>query len=480
MSNPSTDVDLIDSVQNNTIKKLTQRDTINIQIQSEKRKKEFFHETIHIKLKYNDSSKKDANEIGEDNVKEKEWRIQRFRLTNQFLQQSVDRLLFSTNESGAIIAYLKESETGEIIIPDDMQRLCRASTSNSYYDAFLSLPNKTKDVLKSNYNAYRGQMKFMLHNVPLYSQNSIHEIKSEHVHNWIIDGILREEPGVQKNENEIKGIKNKLELIIKRMRRIADEPMLNERGQYLTGKKAEMEREEKFMLLQSEKEALHIQYDEALESFKNAKKKVVHKVCVSIVQHEDKTTWEFMFSGKDREHFDNIVVNKKNWNTSFMYTDPEATLFSDGYSISDSEYLVDTGGILIERLEDGFGCFHKRNTDSEKELKSYNSHVDSYHGTYRNGEKCGYGVLYTCAGIYGGEIKKDQPFGNGVFVSNDGNILSGQFDIPMSTPDRQPNRYTRSVPNGQNEIQFSDGAFYKGMMTNGEITGPGIYVTSQG
>ncbi len=478
-------IDLIDSIQNDTIKKLTERDAIKNQTQSEEQKKKFFYETIHIQLRYGKRlTNEDNNDEKEENKNEKvkEWRIQRIRLTIAFLQQLVDRLLHSTHESGATVAYLKESQTREIIIPNEMQKLCRSGSSCSY-ELFLSLPNKTKDVMTRNKKCkvgyYLGQMKFVLHNVPIYSQNSMHEVKKNHIQNWITDGILREDPTVRQKENSYSGIKESLENIVRRMVRVPDELMLDERGRTLTGKKALLKREEKFSLLQREKDKLIFQQDEALDSLQETMSKVVDKICLSIVQHEDRTCWEFMFTGQHREYFDNIVVNKINWNTSFMYADSRIGLLqANDYSDPSSEYLVDTGAIIIERLEDGFGCFHKRAPDLEHEIRNHNSHVHVYHGTYRNGNKSGFGILHSSAGIYGGEMEKDQPNGYGTTVSKDGDVIRGQFSI--HTFGNRPNRYSRSLPTGQNEIQFSDGAYYKGQMVSGEISGSGIFISSQG
>jgi len=75
-------------------------------------------------------------------------------------------------------------------------------------------------------------------------------------------------------------------------------------------------------------------------------------------------------------------------------------------------------------------------------------------------------------------MKQDQPHGNGKLVSKDGDVIRGKFS--RSTSGNWPNRYERSLPTGQNKIQFSDGAFYEGMMENGEISGSGVYVSSQG
>ena len=98
MSKLPRSLDLIDDVQGKTMNKLIERDSIKTQIETDSRKRIFFDEAISIQLKYDDDGIQ----------KSKEWQIQRFRLTKEFLQKMVDRLLFSTGGGGAIVAYLKE------------------------------------------------------------------------------------------------------------------------------------------------------------------------------------------------------------------------------------------------------------------------------------------------------------------------------------------------------------------------------------
>ena len=43
----------------------------------------------------------------------------------------INRLLSNTKEAGSVISYLRETVTGEIITPDNMQRLCRSQSSRS-------------------------------------------------------------------------------------------------------------------------------------------------------------------------------------------------------------------------------------------------------------------------------------------------------------------------------------------------------------
>ncbi len=498
-------VDLIDTVQNETIHKLLrQQDSVKLENEAYERKKKFFQEIIHIHFKYDSHYGGDISSVVEENDKgdngdngdnnhndnqkeEKEWRVPRFRLTQEFVQQLVDRLVHNTHEAGSTIAYLRESQTGEVVIPEDMQKLCRSSSSSLsvYYDLFVSQPNKTLDVMKTQRDCYRGGMKFLLFNVPLHSQNTLHQVKSHHIRHWIMDGILCEEPSIMKKKQKIVEIQRNLDYTINRMKKIADEPMFNEKGYELKGKKAEKKREEHYLLLQRDKDEFHNHIDELFEELYQAKKQIISKIYLSILQHDDdKSTWEFMFVGEDKEYFDNIILQKKNWDTSYMYADSNIDIMNLTNSNSDSEYLVDSAGILIKRLEDGFGCYHRRNHVSDDDKRDCDSHVDAYHGTYKDGDKSGYGILYTKSSIYGGKMKNNQPCGHGTLITNVGDVWSGSFNndllVNPNLKEKRRNRYARSSPNGQHDIRFADGSFYSGTIENGEITGYGVYVSSKG
>ncbi len=503
VSSASSDVDLIDDIRRNNISKLSKRQEINDKKLSEQQRRNFFLETIHIYLKHGRSKNDDKDELVNDEAKVegqqiKEWRIQRIRLNPNFLQEIVDRLLHSTDESGAIIGYLKEKESGQIILPDDMQRDCRSYITNtanaqqvkshSYsYQLFLARPNKTKDIMGGNDNGtpcYRGQMKFVLHNVPLQSQNSLHQVKAIHVQNWIVDVILSEDVEVRRSENKIKSIMNAIETKRRELERVSEEPMLNEKGQELVGKKAQMKRQERYELLQREKDTLHVQYDEALDNLQEVRRQVLKKISMTLVQNEDKSTWEFVFLGKSRESLDNLIVKKQNWNTSFMHADPNVDLLSGNYqSVPDKEFLVDSAGISIERLENGFGCFHQRIPNDLDTLKnSTESHIYAFHGTYHNGKKCGHGILFSDDGVYGGKIEENKPRGDGVIISKDGDIIRSIFDSPtlQTSVRNRVNPYLKGVPHGTCSIQFSDGAYYEGQVEQGVIHGQGTYVSSSG
>ena len=491
-------VDLIDTVQSEKIQQLHHRNTIKLEIESKEKKADFFNEMIHIVFYYGNS---DSTVSDNKSKCFKEWRIQRYRLTNDFLQQIINRLLSNTKEAGSVISYLRETVTGEIITPDNMQRLCRSQSSRSSksrsansdhvkYELFTSSRNQTIDVLKIKTNqSYRGGMKFILYNVPTHSQNSLHEVETDHIRHWIIDGILQEDQSIQKGKDDIVTLKATLDNTITLMRKFANESIMDEKGRFLKGKRAQKKREEKFLELQRKKEALYTKIDSQYQHLQYAKKNTIDKISLSILQHPNKTTWEFRFLGKYKDYFDEIILSKMNWNTSFMYANSSIDSLKDENSrFEDDDFLVDSYGISIKRLEDGFGCFHNKlardYSDDINVMRNHESHVDAYLGSYQDGNKNGVGIEYSKGGIYVGEMAQDLPCGVGCHIAKDGDVISGSYEInpvfPGKTESKRPNLYTRSSAAGHHNIQFSDGAFYSGEMMNGRISGSGIYVSSQG
>ena len=461
-------VDLIDSVLNERINRVTERDSLKVKREMEQLKRDYFNETIHI---YS------TNEI------EKEWRVQRLRLSKKFLQHLVDRALLGSKQAGAVVAYVKESDTGQIITPDNMQRLCKpvkdASACSFSYELFLSYSNSTKDVIKSrNNSSYCGDMKFNMYNVPDISQNGLHKVETIHIRNWIIDGILKEEPVITQKETKIEEMKLLLNKIKKQLEQIPYEPVLNDQGVIISGKYAEKKREERFMLMERNIDQLHSRLDQSWDALEKTKQDLIGKLSIRILKQKHDACWEFHFLGDDKEYFEDIIVMKSNWNTSMMYANSNHHIVEEDNSFDEREYLVDTGGVLITRLEHGFGCFNKCGYNQDK-IKDINNHVDAYIGSYKNGARSGYGLLFSSTGIWGGQMSNDQPCGQGTQVAKDGDVQEGSFEFNISKLSTTSS-YKRSNAEGLHKIQFSDGAYFHGRMEQGEFSGSGVYVSSKG
>ncbi|CAN0074684.1 unnamed protein product [Ascophyllum nodosum] len=113
-----------------------------------------------------------------------------------------------------------------------------------------------------------------------------------------------------------------------------------------------------------------------------------------------------------------------------------------------------------------------------------------YQGEFKEGQRSGFGIETTVAGIYMGENRGNRKNGAGVLHCANGDHIEGNFVSETrqgrGTCNRfpeagnSPNRYKEGVPSGLVEIRFASGATYKGEMNQGRITGKGDFVSCLG
>ena len=501
---------------------LVQLSTLVASLKSEERleelKKRFFHETIRLKLEPHPPDHADAR-----------WRIERYRLNPDFIQRLIDG---AVSTRGVTLAYLKpcnnntsnsntagitgNSNSGVgIIVPNEMQMLCQKKTT---YQMVLSYPNKTKDVQAKSQNAYMGEMQFILRNVPIFSQNHLHRVQSDHVKAWIQDSILKEDPHLTQLENRVKALRRDLQSIVEKLKRLPNEMVTNERNVEMKGERAEKIRREKYNRLRDSKFRFKADLGLVHNQVQEMKIEKLSQIELTTKCTEksgvDCYDWAVQLYGNHREFNEEILLNKASWNTSFMYAIPNGNTSTNIKSEKDTstrtsgtdetEYLVDTASISVERVEHGFGIYHRpSNYEYDEDSKEVcpNNHVDAYHGTYADGRYQGFGMLYTTCYIYGGGFEKHNLHGKGILMYKDGDLIESDFGIPpaisnasngddtiqIETPARKDyctsNRYARGQPicstNGNTKITFCDG-FYEGDTKNGTLSGKGVYTTITG
>ncbi len=415
------------------------------------------------------------------------WNVPRFRLTTEFVQHLIDR---TVPTRGVSLAYLKSSDEAiGIVVPSEMVRLCKKDVP---YEMILSYPNQTKDIKEKHGCAYQGQMHFVLRNVPARSQNHLHTVRSPHIMKWIVDGILKEDPDLVRLEKKLSALKRSLSSINAQLEKVHEVPVINSRGVASSGRVAERKRQEMYDTLIDSKYQTDDEIEETSKTLFNLHSLKCEQIEVSVTQcsNEHEQLWNVELRGEYKNFNEQILLNKASWNTSFMYAFPRHRE-GEHYIIDSPDYLVDTACISIERVEHGFGTFHRssprdldQDQDSPPEMNS-DDVVDFYHGTYVDGKYHGSGMLYTSSYIYGGGFKSHSFSGKGTLIFKDGDILNSKSFEPSKrgTPHEDllatSNRYARGEPSSCS-ILFSDGATYDGEMECGTITGRGVYINANG
>jgi hypothetical protein len=447
--------------------------------QLEARKRKFFNETLTLTLSNPATS----------------WKVQRFRLTTDFVQHLIDGTVLQTR--GVTLAYLKACGLDEgvgIVVPGEMQRLCKKTVK---YEMVLSYPNQTKDI--PTRHAYQGQMHFVIRNLPARSQNHLHHVQTQHVVKWIEDGILKEDPDLVRLERTMSSLHRSLSIINGQIQRIHEDPILNDRGMSISGKVAERKRQERYETMLESKYQINDELDVTTKTLVQLRSEKCNQIELSATQRNE-NLWTIELHGEHQRFNEQILLNKASWNTSFMYAFSSDQEEQPIPITGTSEYLVDTASISIERVEHGFGNYHRRTTaplrhafdqDYEYDSKERNCsdrHVDCYHGTYVDGKYQGFGMLYTPSCIYGGGFENHLHGGEGTLIYKDGDVFrSNTFGVNHATRHDNENdilllsnnRYARGEPS-TSKISFSDGASYEGEMQHGTISGQGIYTSASG
>ena len=453
------------------------------------------------------------------------------------------------------LAYIRDFDTGQVILPRDMRRLCQPKPSSYYvvkksscrvqdycggshsHSNFHSNLIPSQSQSQSHHHAsnmgdyyYQGDTKFILRNVPTSTQNGIHPVHKQDVQNWIIHCIVEDDNDVQKSNQQISQLSKQLQELAQTIKHMSGKPMYNDKGKQITGDKAWNEREIQFQDLSNQRDSVQLQYDAMLyqrDQMRLDKTKLIHfnlktattDTAITTSKPEeyslDHTTWIFEFLGANKEYYEDIVLQKHDWNSISMHVNPihsttgnttittttNAMKDEPQNSTSDANFLVDMSGIVLQRIKDGYGVqftihnMHDKNKhENHKDTPSNvsrrlqmqpNHKMDLYQGMFIEGKRSGFGISFNDDGIYFGQVDENFPCGKGTLYTVTGDTIEGSFEritkedaaIPSALGE---NPYLRGLPHGQCTICFADGSFYEGNVKDGIIDGNGIYINALG
>lgn len=133
-------------------------------------------------------------------------------------------------------------------------------------------------------------------------------------------------------------------------------------------------------------------------------------------------------------------------------------------------------GTLVKRVPAGVGMMQELD---RKTTSLAAPAFGIYYGEYETGLKQGFGIQINDTSIYAGDFEGGFRSGRGRLDLADGMTIIGPFGVKMNNGLPQTgifkNPYMEGEPNGQVEIYYGDGGYYRGDMVNGEVTGQGDY-----
>jgi hypothetical protein len=417
--------------------------------------------------------------------------IPRFRLTENFLREVVNR----GSQKTVIVSHLSD-QNRTVILPTtrDLQAQCKPVV----YDVIVHFAGGVKRggvLLCAGDSFYRGDMIFLITNVPKFSKSEQYEVVTDDVRRWLINGAIDGIESVQIQIAKVLTLQQTLQQLETDVNSIHSRPIYNEQGRAIVGPPLKDARETRFKVFQDEKERTKRLLAEA-EQFLESERAHHLSACPLLITQRgrDAATGNISFlaklaaEGKKKDYYLDLISIKADLCSTPMYAtgdrtaddkqNPNKTIKVLPVGKTDrAEHFVDVEAVSIIMLPDGFGV-HEAFATSAKTNEDGNarSHHRLFHGHLRDGAYHE-GTFHTDAGVYSGTFQSNEPCGRGEMKYADTSVLTGGFALSPVEDDSPlgPNPYLRGLPHGDVKIQYKGGASYKGEMRRGRITGNGIY-----
>lgn len=493
------------------------------QVRIQERKKAHWNESICLRLVPPPSF---ASLTAENTTKE--WKIPRFRLTESFLQDTVNRakpLVSDRLSPLLLVSHVHDRKTNTVILPAELQARCLVSV---VYDVIVRSAVQVRQggVLSGAGDSYyNGDLIFVIQNVPNLSESERHEVVAEDVHRWIVNGAINGLEEIQVLMDRIKTLQRNLQQLEKDIKNINAAPIYNEHGRAILGSPLKAARETKLEYLMNEKEQTKHRIGLAEQSEEAARARHFSACSLTVTKRSDekdgsgKSSFSAKVTGKrkNKEYYQGLISDASDWNFVHLYATGERTAKTKSrkkpnnkreegkvivLAIAEEDrgdHIVDVSTVSIAILPDGFGvheAYCVLNPFATKEnggTEDGSARHTLFHGHFREGQYHK-GTMHSDAGVYSGTFVSNEPC-KGTMKFSDGIILEGDFSMPPEQKgdrrcdddgggeefkDNSPlgqNPYRRGVPHGNVHVQFKNGASYEGVMHRGGITGTGCVLT---
>lgn len=411
--------------------------------------------------------------------------IPRFRLTENCLREVVNR----GSPKALIVSHLRD-QNRTVILPTtrDLQAQCKESPV--VYDVLVHFAGGVErgGVLScAGDSYYRGDMIFLIKNVPKFSKSKQYEVATDDVLRWLINGAIDGIESVQMQIAKVANLQQTLQQLETDDNSIHLKPIYNEQGRAIVGPPLKDAKEARFKFLQDEKERTKRLLTEA-EQFLESERTHHYTACPLLITQRgwDAATGNISFSaklaseGKKKDYYLDLISIKTDLCSTPMYATGDRTADNQQKpnNTDRAEHFVDVEAVSIIMLPDGFGV-HEAFATSAKTNEDGNarSHHRLFHGHLRDGAYHEGTFHKDSCGVYSGTFQSNEPCGRGKMKYADTIVLTGGFALSPAEDDSPlgPNPYLRGLPHGDVKIQYKGGASYEGEMRRGHITGNGIY-----
>ncbi|KAL7537899.1 hypothetical protein ACHAWF_005938 [Thalassiosira exigua] len=503
---PQTDPDFLSLVEENRFQpKAKDINSPKALARDRDRKKAYWNENIALRLVLPQGG---ANDVPPDAIT---WNIPRFRLTEAFLRETVNRGRPPSSPL-RLVSHLHDEQTNTVILPKDLAQ-CRAAPVVYRVHVNSTVSIEKGGVLSGKGESYYdGDLIFRVSNLPRLSKSEKYEVVPDDVRRWLVHGAASGVEAVQIQADEVENLTTTLERLEKDAKSVHSAPIYNEHGRAVVGSPLKDAREAKFRFLQEEAGRTKERMEKSRLDLEEMRDR--HLMACTLLIDEcddeaekiegDKVSFLIKVAGKkrDKAYYTDLILDKTDWSLVPVYATgvPSAKSKSRRKSREsaaaaappgeedEAERFVDAGAVSVEMLPDGFGVhesYDERDpfaTDPDAGDGGARGRHRVFHGRFRGGEYRD-GTLHADVGVYSGTFEGNEPSG-GTMKYSDGVALAGEFDVPagrrlvgedVEQGPVRPNPYRLGLPHGKVHIQFKDGSLFEGIMDDGRISGSGVY-----
>ena len=298
------------------------------------------------------------------------WNIPRFRLSQTFLTETVNRGRNDTLPK-LHVTHLIDSKSKEVILPsNDMRVQCRSSPV--IYDVVTQLAGGIKNggvLARSGDSYYNGDLLFLITNVPKQSSSGLFDVQPSDVHRWLVECATSSVEKIMIANDKIQGLTETLQQLEKTLANVHRAPIYNDKtGRAITGEALQVARENKRTSLLEETEQTKNNLANAEQALNELRLKHLRRMELSITRRTDNTSnksnkisFSVKLHGKKKEYYTSLVTNQKVWslplyatgssdlgtsNSSSKDDTSELTLL-DITASDQAQHFVDTGSVSI-------------------------------------------------------------------------------------------------------------------------------------
>ena len=314
---------------------------------------------------------------------------------------------------------------------------------------------------------------------------------------WILFAVVEEDPASKVYYDDIAKINKLIDGIDFNLLKIPKLEFLDQDGKPYPIEKARAEREGLYNLLSAQRTTAEEDLELAERNLKNhndwRRSMGVELIKGEEDKNTDTCTWFVRLYGTDdAKELEDLLIEKEDWPgiklaCGVKNHDPpippwtgRSTSPPDGTKVQDlTDYTllqVNIAGARIARIPAGVGLIQQLDRGSSN---IYAEEFGIFYGSFESGRKSGYGIEIDDIGVYAGAYEDGGKRGRGRLDLADGTTITATFGVKLQrkVPECKAfiNPYKEGEPNGQVEVLFSDGGYYRGNMENGRIQGQGDY-----